>query len=50
MSDMAGISKTNQMITKWQSIIDDAPRDMLSFYETAARNSAKLVLAIVQGL
>ena len=29
---------------------DNARRDMLSFYETAARNSAKLVLAIVQGL
>ncbi|WP_080238889.1 5'-methylthioadenosine/adenosylhomocysteine nucleosidase [Spirosoma rigui] len=28
---------------------DNARRDMLSFYETAARNSAKLVLAIVQG-
>lgn len=29
---------------------DNARRDMLSFYETAARNSAKLVLAIVDGL
>ena len=29
---------------------DNARRDMLSFYQTAARNSAKLVLAIVAGL
>ena len=29
---------------------DNARRDMLSFYETAARNSAKLVLTIVEGL
>lgn len=29
---------------------DNARRDMLSFYETAARNSAKLVIAIVGGL
>ncbi len=29
---------------------DNARRDMMSFYETAARNSAKLVLAIVNGL
>lgn len=28
----------------------DARRDMLSFYQTAARNSAKLVLALVEGL
>ncbi|WP_077923835.1 5'-methylthioadenosine/adenosylhomocysteine nucleosidase [Spirosoma sp. 209] len=29
---------------------DNARNDMLSFYQTAARNSAKLVLAIVEGL
>ena len=29
---------------------DNARRDMLSFYQTAARNSARLVLAIVEGL
>lgn len=29
---------------------DNARRDMLSFYETAARNSAKLVLALVEEL
>lgn len=30
--------------------MNDARRDMLSFYQTAARNLAKLVLAIVAEL